>query len=82
MESNTLLHYAARNGNLSMVKLLLGHNAQVNFFNNQHASAPILALRHNHSEVAGFFERHASELVYGQLTRAGQQAGEFEWQAS
>ncbi len=78
-DGNTPLHYAARNGHLNIVRALLTHNAQVNLFNNQNESAWILALRNNHPEIADLLARYASELVYGQLTRAGRQAGEFEW---
>ncbi len=62
---NTPLRYAARSSYLDI-------NAQVNLFNNKGASAWVLALRNNHTEIADLLERYAGQAVFGLVTRAGQ----------
>lgn len=56
----TSLHWAARKGDLQIVKILLKHGAKINAVNNKHQTAEDLAKENNHVKVFEYLKKEAS----------------------
>jgi ankyrin repeat protein len=76
---NTPLHLAARNGNLSTVKLLIARGTRLTLVNRDGQTPLTLAYRYHRPDIVALLEREADIAVFGRLSRAGR-AGGFTWQ--
>jgi ankyrin repeat protein len=56
------LHYAAQNGSLDCVKLLIEHRAEIDATTNKNETALFMATKHNHPDIVAFLAENNCHL--------------------